>query len=108
MFFFAHTHRKSIWYIEKGSVCNIDEDVIYWKDYLNESGCLFINPGSLGQPRDKDKISTFMLFDDKKIEYVKVFYDVEGVIKEIKSYKYPLICGKMLEKNDNFNNKLNL
>lgn len=42
-----------------------------------------INIGAVGQPRDKNKDSCYVLFDGEKIRYRRVPYDVETTMKKI-------------------------
>jgi predicted phosphodiesterase len=42
-----------------------------------------INVGSVGQPRDRDPRSSFVLFDGRSVEFVRVAYDVDAVVKKV-------------------------
>jgi diadenosine tetraphosphatase ApaH/serine/threonine PP2A family protein phosphatase len=44
-----------------------------------------VNVGSVGQPRDRDPRSSFVLFDDDVVEFLRVPYDVERVVKKVES-----------------------
>lgn len=44
-----------------------------------------INVGSVGQPRDRDPRSSFVVFDGRSIEFVRVEYDVETTIKKVEA-----------------------
>jgi diadenosine tetraphosphatase ApaH/serine/threonine PP2A family protein phosphatase len=51
-----------------------------------------INPGSVGQPRDRDIRASYMIYetDDESFEYRRVAYDVETVVNRILGYQLPL------------------
>jgi len=72
--FFGHTH-VAISYLEvKGSVVlNLDSSLKLAKgiNYL-------VNPGGLGQPRDRDPRAPFLVYDSKKSEitFYRVQYDI--------------------------------
>jgi len=83
--FFGHTH------IQGGFAANADGDWLplkpaYSEDNnaesyvldLRESAMYLINPGSVGQPRDRDWRAAFALYDDQisRITYYRVPYDV--------------------------------
>jgi len=46
---------------------------------------VIINPGSVGQPRDNDPRSAYAIFDDQanRLEFHRVFYDIEQVQRRI-------------------------
>ena len=44
-----------------------------------------VNVGSVGQPRDRDPRSSFVLFDGDVVEFVRVPYDVERVVKKVEA-----------------------
>ncbi|MBI2142536.1 metallophosphoesterase family protein [Candidatus Woesearchaeota archaeon] len=52
---------------------------------------LVINPGSVGQPRDKDVRASYAVFDTKSLhaEIVRVSYDIDAAAKKILKAKLP-------------------
>jgi len=44
-----------------------------------------VNVGSVGQPRDRDPRSSFVVFDGRSIDFVRVEYDVEKTIKKVEA-----------------------
>ena len=44
-----------------------------------------INVGSVGQPRDGDPRSCYAIFDEEKVEFRRVTYDVEKTIQAIEA-----------------------
>ena len=55
------------------------------------SGKVFLNPGSVGQPRDNNSNASFMVFDTKNRTYswYRVSYDVDAAAKSIKDVGLP-------------------
>jgi diadenosine tetraphosphatase ApaH/serine/threonine PP2A family protein phosphatase len=78
--FFGHTHYPGIFSAD--GVYTVDENS---KFPLGEKKTFFINPGSVGQPRDGDPRAAFGILDTEKREYelVRVEYDVHGTAHEI-------------------------
>lgn len=52
-------------------------------------GKRFINPGSLGQPRDGDTRAAYAVLEDGEITFHRMEYDIESVIEEIKAKNLP-------------------
>ena len=46
---------------------------------------LMINVGSVGQPRDGDSRSCYVLYDEDVIEFRRVEYDIEETVREIEA-----------------------
>jgi diadenosine tetraphosphatase ApaH/serine/threonine PP2A family protein phosphatase len=42
-----------------------------------------INVGSVGQPRDRDPRSSFVVVSDTAIEFIRVPYDVQTTVKKV-------------------------
>jgi diadenosine tetraphosphatase ApaH/serine/threonine PP2A family protein phosphatase len=44
-----------------------------------------LNPGSVGQPRDRNRDASFLLFDTeaRKVTWVRVAYDVEAARRKV-------------------------
>lgn len=79
--FFGHSHRPSF-FSEKGSSNNISAGVVV---QLQPGNRYFINPGAVGQPRDRDPRAAFGLFDTTKMtfEFCRVEYDVKTTQRKI-------------------------
>lgn len=52
---------------------------------IGEKEWLVVNVGSVGQPRDDDPRACFAIVDDEKIQWVRVPYDVQSMVKELQS-----------------------
>ncbi len=51
----------------------------------DSSARMMINVGSVGQPRDGDPRSCYVVFDEESIVYRRVQYDVERTVREIEA-----------------------
>ena len=45
---------------------------------------VIINVGSVGQPRDGDPNSSYVIFDGKSVEFRRVTYDIERTVKRFR------------------------
>lgn len=81
--FYGHTHVRSAMSCQRGKVSLESEEELrlsHWKRYL-------INPGSVGQPRDRDPRASFIVYDrfNEKITFYRADYDIatcqEKIIK---------------------------
>ena len=61
-------------------------------------GKRFINPGSLGQPRDEDTRAAYAVLEDDRIFFRRTEYDVESVIKKMGEKNYPDRAVRILKK----------
>ena len=78
--FFGHTHSPGIFSAD--GVYRVDDDSRF---SLGEGKCFFINPGSVGQPRDGDVRASFGLLDTEKKEFelVRVAYAVKQAAERV-------------------------
>lgn len=86
--FFGHTHRACIFREKGGTVSRLPTDYgIEGVCRLNlEPGARYlINPGSVGQPRDRDPRSAYALYDARSARVVlrRVCYDIESACPKI-------------------------
>lgn len=44
-----------------------------------------VNPGSVGQPRDRDPRASFAIMDEEQIEFVRMEYDINAVVEKVKA-----------------------
>ncbi len=65
----------------------------------NEKELLMINPGSVGQPRDKDPRASYAVIDLKNMtaEIIRVDYDTDKVNKQITKTGLPEFLGERLQ-----------
>lgn len=91
--FFGHTHVPGIF-----DGAHDEAPVREGKSYFaSDSGCL-INPGSIGQPRDGDPRSSFLVYDsrDMTVEFHRVAYDIQAVYDAIVTEGLPPHLGRRL------------
>ncbi len=84
--FFGHTHMKVI-FVETDGPLTLNED---WLP-LNPDKLYLANPGSVGQPRDREQFASYAIFDPGKYQIIfrKVEYDIEKVIRKMQREKFP-------------------
>ena len=46
---------------------------------------VIVNPGSVGQPRDRDPRASYAIMDEEKIEFVRLEYDIPAVVEKVKA-----------------------
>ena len=79
--FVGHTHVPGV-FLEGPDFYSPDE--LDFKFELTDEKAI-INVGSVGQPRDRDPRSSFVIVADTYIEFVRVPYDVEAVVKKVEA-----------------------
>ncbi|MCX5757245.1 MAG: metallophosphoesterase family protein [Candidatus Hydrogenedentes bacterium] len=79
--FFGHSHRASF-FSERGGTYATTCGTVH---ELRHGNRYFINPGAVGQPRDRDPRAAFGLFDLERMtfEFCRVEYDVESVARKV-------------------------
>ncbi len=79
--FFGHSHRASI-FSERG---NSQSAEISNRHTLHADNRYLINPGSVGQPRDRDPRAAFGLFETEAryFEFHRVEYDIDAAARKI-------------------------
>jgi predicted phosphodiesterase len=89
--FFGHTHVPYCFrFCANGKTYNLDfkqKDTLW----LNNEDKYFINPGSVGQPRDRNRDAAYMIYDthQKNIMTVRVQYNIGRTQERINSLKLP-------------------
>lgn len=79
--FVGHTHVPGV-FLEGPDFYSPDE--IDNKFELNEEKAI-INVGSVGQPRDRDPRSSFVVLGERMVEFVRVPYDVETTVRKVEA-----------------------
>lgn len=78
--FVGHTHVPGV-FLEDPDFYSVDEmDYVY---KLSPDERAIINVGSVGQPRDQDTRSSYVVVSDDKIEFVRVEYNLEDTVARI-------------------------
>ncbi len=78
--FFGHTHIPGVW-TEGGSYVH-PEDLEY-EFTLPQDEKVLINVGSVGQPRDGDTRSSYVVVEGRKVQFRRVEYDFTTTMKKI-------------------------
>lgn len=79
--FVGHTHLPGV--IERGCRFERPENMTMNIFMLMEGSKAIVNVGSVGQPRDKDPRSCYVIFNGDNVVYRRVAYDVDTTIKKI-------------------------
>lgn len=96
--FFGHTHFPIVYLLRNEKI-----DVVPLKNKtkikLDSNTKYFINPGSIGQPRDKNPNSSYIIFDSSKreINFVRFSYNFKKTQKKIISAGLPDTLANRLE-----------
>ncbi|HNY83833.1 MAG TPA: metallophosphoesterase family protein [Anaerolineaceae bacterium] len=94
----GHTHIPSIF---------IEREVDLPRILLPQSGDrwkpeakFILNPGSVGQPRDRDHRASYVVYDSKEDtwEFKRAAYDIEAVIRRFEERKLPARLGQRLKR----------
>jgi len=86
--FCGHNHRAFLG-TEVGYIFPHDEPPTPQTKFQLEGQKAYVSVGSVGQPRDGDKRSSWVLFDGKSAEYHRVDYDREVTAKLIRKVGLP-------------------
>jgi predicted phosphodiesterase len=96
--FFGHTHFPIIYYLrnEKIDIVPLSDNT---KIKLDTNTRYLINPGSIGQPRDKNPSSSFIIFDSAKreISFIRFAYEIKATQKKIREAGLPELLASRLE-----------
>jgi diadenosine tetraphosphatase ApaH/serine/threonine PP2A family protein phosphatase len=44
-----------------------------------------VNPGSVGQPRDRDPRASYVILGDESVEFVRIAYDIPAVVAKFRA-----------------------
>ncbi len=91
--FFGHTHNPGIF--AKDGAYSLDEEN---KFQLGHDKMFFVNPGSVGQPRDGDPRASFAFFDDESMEFqlVRINYPVKQTADKVTNAGLPAFLAERL------------
>jgi len=79
--FFGHTHVRTYYILKDSAVsCLFDYEL-----KIDPKAKYLINPGSVGQPRDRDPRASFLLYDNEKgtVKFIRLDYDIASAQKKI-------------------------
>ena len=86
--FFGHTHVPTIFHLNQGYADLYLPEIDVKFDLQSR---LLINPGSVGQPRDRDNRAAYAIFDtkEKTWHFKRVAYDIAAVQDRMKALELP-------------------
>jgi diadenosine tetraphosphatase ApaH/serine/threonine PP2A family protein phosphatase len=89
----GHTHTPAIFSID--GTYALDESN---KIALEENRIYFINPGSVGQPRDENPCAAFGLLDTEQntFELIRVKYNIDNAVKRVRDARLPRFLAERL------------
>ncbi len=92
--FVGHTHIPAIFENEGTQVKRLNASELF----LNPNKKYIINPGSVGQPRDRNPRASFSIFDleNKSIETIRVEYDIKEAQRKILDAGLPEVLANRL------------
>lgn len=93
--FFGHTHvRITYQYLEGRVITRFDQEIA-----LDPKGLYLINPGSVGQPRDRDPRASFLIYDTRRetVTFHRVPYDIDLCYRKIVEAGLPKKLGERLK-----------
>ncbi|MGE5343980.1 MAG: metallophosphoesterase family protein [Candidatus Omnitrophota bacterium] len=96
--FFGHTHFPVI-YLMRNEKIDIVQLTTETRIKLDPNTRYLINPGSIGQPRDKNPNPSFILFDSikKEIHFTRFSYNISETQRKIRAAGLPEILATRLE-----------
>jgi len=96
--FFGHTHFPVIYY-QRNNKVNAIPLVSNKKIKLDPNTKYLINPGSIGQPRDKNPQASFIIYDSDKreITFSRYEYNIKKAQKKIRAAGLPELLASRLE-----------
>ena len=99
--FIGHTHLQGGYIWSRGKVEIIPRPEMRfgrWRMELDPECVYLINPGSVGQPRDRDPRAAFAIYDPEArvVEYRRVSYDVAEAQRKIREAGLPAVLADRL------------
>ncbi len=78
----GHTHVAGVFTDEPDFYPPPDLD---WTYRFSEREKCIVNPGSVGQPRDRDPRASYAILTDEQVDFVRLPYDMQAVIRKIEA-----------------------
>lgn len=79
--FVGHTHVPGVFTDEPDFYPPADLGGTY--KFLYNEKCI-INPGSVGQPRDRDPRASYAILYEDRVEFVRLEYDIQAVVEKVR------------------------
>tara|TARA_B110000503_G_C6995245_1_gene349124 strand:+ start:162 stop:860 length:699 start_codon:yes stop_codon:yes gene_type:complete len=94
-----------IYEVSNGLFDEVDKDIVnivcghtHVQKQFHFANKKFINPGSVGQPRDGDPRAAYAIFNESEFHLIRVKYDIFGAMKDAKNKGYQKFCYENLSK----------
>ncbi|MCK4835722.1 MAG: metallophosphoesterase family protein [Candidatus Aminicenantes bacterium] len=96
--FFGHTHFPIMYLLRNDKIDTVPLTT-NTRIKLDPNTRYLINPGSIGQPRDKNPDPSFIIFDSQKkeINFIRFSYDYKTTQERIREFGLPEILASRLE-----------
>jgi predicted phosphodiesterase len=78
--FVGHTHVPGVFLDDPDFYSTEELDNVYT---ISDQEKAIINVGSVGQPRDQDPRSSYVLVNEEKIQFVRLEYPIEETVKQV-------------------------
>lgn len=98
--FYGHTHQQKLWVSDpRGKVTAVPRATLAEPVELHPEYMYLINPGSVGQPRQKDNRAQFLLFDTEEeiLQFQAVPYDIGKTQRKIHQADLPRYLAQRLQ-----------
>lgn len=95
--FFGHTHIQGGFLLARRTVVKIPPQNVL---QIGPDDYYLVNPGSVGQPRDRDPRAAYAIFDPdaRTVEYRRVAYDIERASQKILAAGLPeMLAARLFE-----------
>lgn len=79
--FVGHTHVPGVFTNEPDFYPPNDLNGVY---HFSEQEKCIINPGSVGQPRDRDPRASYAVITDESVSFYRVEYDIASVVEKVR------------------------
>jgi len=99
--FVGHTHHQGGWSWQRGGLVPLSRPVLSERERvidLDPDYLYMINPGSVGQPRDRDPRAAYAIWDsrDRLLSFRRVKYDIRGAQSRILEAGLPTLLAERL------------
>ncbi len=96
--FFGHTHFPAVHILKNDDVETIYPTEFPYRFKINDELRYLVNPGSIGQPRDGNPLSSFLIYDSKKkmITIHRISYDISKAQSKILEAGLPPMLARRL------------
>jgi diadenosine tetraphosphatase ApaH/serine/threonine PP2A family protein phosphatase len=100
LLFIGHSHRPLLITRNQLFAVNLQAVTGSIRFQLTDSRRRIINCGSVGQPRDKDLRSCYLIYDSrrKEVAFYRVAYDLTAAVKAVQDAGLPPILARRLQK----------